>query len=421
MGIMGNPIERDYSEGLPRSVRRPADRQELARRVGIVGQSAALQQVLVSIAQIAPTSTTVLITGETGTGKEIIAHAVHELSPRRKEPFVALNISALNEGTVESELFGHEKGAFTDAVRQKHGIFEAAGRGTVLLDEIGDISPSLQVRLLRVLEEREFKRVGGVEPLRAEARVIAATNRNLTQAVNEGGFRADLYWRLHVFEIHLPPLRERKDDIPLLVEHFIERFCAENGRPVPVLRKEALEYFLSYDWPGNIRELRTVVERMMVLTNAPVIGAESVPDMVRDRVSASRLLPVASRLPGSEKLELGIIYRTLLELRAEMTEIRQAITDLAAEPLEGRWRDRRGSSDAPKAGEKPNVVDIEVSDEDDREMESSSRETGALREIEKAAIRKTLVEVDGNRREAARRLGIGERTLYRKLREYDLS
>jgi len=419
---MDTSFQQGLPEGYPRSVRRPGDRQEFARRVGLIGQSPAIQQVLISIAQIAPTSTTVLITGETGTGKEIVARAIHELSPRRREPFVALNISALNEGTVESELFGHEKGSFTDAVREKKGIFEAAGKGTVFLDEIGDISPALQVRLLRVLEEREFKRVGGIEPLRAEARVITATNRDLAELVNAGTFRADLYWRLHVFEIHLPPLRERKEDIPLLVEHFVERFCAENNRAVPVISKEAMEYLLSYDWPGNVRELRTVVERMLVLSDVPIVRPENLPDMVRDKVFANRLLPVASRGSGAEKMELGIIYRTLLELRADMADLKQILT-APGNGVAGRsWS---GASlppqDASSPASKPHVVDIEVSEDDTPSGETTAARTLTLRDLERDAIRQALAATKGNRREAARSLGIGERTLYRKLREYSLS
>ncbi|HQK22979.1 MAG TPA: sigma-54 dependent transcriptional regulator [Candidatus Latescibacteria bacterium] len=419
---MDTSFQQGLPEGYPRSVRRPGDRQEFARRVGLIGQSPAIQQVLISIAQIAPTSTTVLITGETGTGKEIVARAIHELSPRRREPFVALNISALNEGTVESELFGHEKGSFTDAVREKKGIFEAAGKGTVFLDEIGDISPALQVRLLRVLEEREFKRVGGIEPLRAEARVITATNRDLAELVNAGTFRADLYWRLHVFEIHLPPLRERKEDIPLLVEHFVERFCSENNRAVPVISKEAMEYLLSYDWPGNVRELRTVVERVLVLSDVPIIRPENLPDMVRDKVFANRLLPVASRGSGAEKMELGIIYRTLLELRADMADLKQILTAPGNGVANRSWSSASlPPQDASSPASKPHVVDIEVSEDDTPSGETTPARTLTLRDLERDAIRQALVATKGNRREAARSLGIGERTLYRKLREYNLS
>ena len=409
-------------EGLPRSLRRPHDRQELARRMGLIGRSAAIQQTVVSIAQIAPTSSTVLLTGETGTGKEVVARAIHRFSPRKDAPFVPLNISALNEGTLESELFGHEKGAFTDAVREKKGIFEAAGHGTVFLDEIGEISPAMQVRLLRVLEEREFKRVGGVELLKTDARVIAATNRNLARAVNEGGFRADLYYRLRVFEIYLPPLRERKEDIPLLVEHFTERYCAENNRRVPEINEEAMALFTAYDWPGNVRELRTVVERMMVLVDTSVIAAEHVPDVLRDRVHNGRLLPVVHRQQASEKLEFGVIYRAILELRADISEMRRLITEyLRGDALRPWPASHVQEAERPEPPESlPHVVDIELAEDEPRAPEAK-KTTGTLRELEREAIRRTLAEVNGNRREAARQLGIGERTLYRKLREYQIS
>lgn len=413
---------RDSVEGWPKSLRRPGDRLEFARRIGLIGQSVAIQQTAVSVAQIAPTSSTVLITGETGTGKEVVARGIHQVSPRRNQPFYALNISALNEGTVESELFGHEKGAFTDAVREKKGIFEAAGRGTVLLDEIGDISPAMQVKLLRVLEEREFKRVGSTEMLRTDARVITATNRNLVHLTDEGRFRDDLYYRLRVFEIHLPPLRERKEDVPPLVEHFIERYCAENDRRVPHVNNEAMELFLAYDWPGNVRELRTVVERMMVMAEDPVIDAGKVPDVLRERVHRNRLLPALRRPQAEqERFELGVIYRALIELRSEVGELRKVLTEYAEGKAQPSWSaSSLREADRPHAQQEQNVVDIELAEEESHAAESQ-KPVGNLRDLEREAIRRTLAEVNGNRREAARALGIGERTLYRKLKEYALA
>ncbi len=412
----------DSAEGWTRSLRRPGDRLEFARRMGLIGKSSAIQQIAVSIAQIAPTSSTVLITGETGTGKEVVARGIHRVSPRRDQPFFAVNIGALNEGTIESELFGHEKGAFTDAVREKKGMFEAAGRGTVFLDEIGDITPAIQVKLLRVLEEREFKRVGGIEPLRTDARVITATNRNLVHLVNEGDFRDDLYYRLRVFEIHLPPLRERKEDVPLLVEHFIERYCAENSRRVPEVSDGAMELFMAYDWPGNVRELRTVVERMMVMVEDPVIGPDRVPEVLRERLDRDRLLPAVARAPSEqEKFEFGVIYRVLVELRAEVSDLRRLI----AEYVEGKPERPWAASHVPEAEHvRPqpgqHVVDIELADEESHGPESK-KPVGTLKDLEREAVRRTLAEVNGNRREAARMLGIGERTLYRKLKQYNLS
>jgi len=413
---------RDTTERWSRSLRRPGDRIELARRMGLIGRSEAIQKTVVSIAQIAPTNSTVLITGETGTGKEVVARAIHEYSPRHDKPFVAVNVSALNEGTLESELFGHEKGAFTDAIRRKEGMFESAGSGTVFLDEIGDVSPALQVRLLRVLEEREFKRVGGTEILHADARVIAATNRQLEHAVRVGDFRADLYYRLRVFEIHLPPLRERKDDIEPLVEHFAERFANENSRPVPQISDDAMDMFLAYDWPGNIRELRTVVERMIVTGQRDYVTTDDVPDVLRSRVESSRLLPTVSQQPSTQRHEMEIIYRTLLELRAEVHDLRRLVADRLNEETVGGWIHDHSPTRAPQESSGHRVVDIEVDDDiaDDGESTSAPMK-GTIKELEREAIRQTLDKVGGNRREAAKSLGIGERTLYRKLKEYDLS
>jgi len=387
--------------------------------MGLIGRSEAIQRVVVSIVQIAPVSSTVLLTGETGTGKEIVARAVHAFSPRHNAPFLPLNISALNEGTLESELFGHEKGAFTDAVREKRGIFEAAGHGTVFLDEIGDVSPAMQVRLLRVLEEREFRRVGGTDLLRTEARVIAATNRNVEYAVRHGEFRADLYYRLRVFEIHLPPLRERREDIPLLIEYFVERFSEENGRRAPTVTQEAIDLFLQYDWPGNVRELRTVVERMLVTASADVITPEEVPDVFRERVQASHLLPAPIIQRPAENRDLEVIYRTLLELRAEMGELRRMIAESIGDGALGSWRGPHAEQERAHVPDQ-RVVDVEMAEEE-RVAPEERKPAVSLKELEREAIQRALREVNGNRREAARILGIGERTLYRKLREYGLS
>jgi DNA-binding NtrC family response regulator len=414
---------------LPPSLRRPRDRQELATRLGIVGQSAAIHQVVVSVAQIAPTDSTVLITGETGAGKGLVARAVHTLSKRRTQPFMALNVSALNEGTMESELFGHVKGAFTNAVRDKKGIFELAARGTVFLDEIGDVTPPIQVRLLRVLEEREFRRVGGDQVLTTEARFITATNRNLEYAVSEGDFREDLYYRLKVFEIRIPPVRERKEDIPLLVRFFLERFCRDNEWPVPTVEDDALRVFATYDWPGNVRELRTVTEQMMVLNpGAKSLHAGNVPDVLQGKLSSGRLLPAIPKQQqqADDKLELNLIYRALLELRNDVSSLRDLIVEKHDEMPTDGWV--RNTSSYPVSSETEADVPVPPLDDDGSFVDVEVRDDGTdgahvitLKDLEREAIRKTLHEVEGNRREAARRLGIGERTLYRKLREYDLS
>jgi len=255
--------------------------QESHRFANIIGRSPAMQAVFQLIETIAPTASTVLITGESGTGKELVARAIHFNSPRKDRPFVALNCGALPETLLESELFGHVRGAFTGAETNKKGLLEVADKGTVFLDEIGDTSPMMQVKLLRVLQERKFRRVGGTEEIDADIRIIAATNRDLAKLVAEGRFREDLYYRINVIPVHLPPLRERQDDIPLLAEHFVAKYSAQVGKRVTGLAPEALACLQAYHWPGNIRELENAIERAVALERGPVIQLESLPERVR--------------------------------------------------------------------------------------------------------------------------------------------
>ncbi|MBV8235111.1 MAG: sigma 54-interacting transcriptional regulator [Acidimicrobiia bacterium] len=235
----------------------------------IVGGSAALRRVLKEVETVAPTGSTVLIRGETGTGKELIARALHELSPRRGRTFVKLNCAAIPTGLLESELFGHERGAFTGAISQKVGRFELAHRGTLFLDEVGDIPPELQPKLLRVLQEQEFERLGGTKTIKVDVRLVAATHRDLARCVADGRFREDLYYRLNVFPVVLPPLRERPDDIPRLVRHFTQRFARRMGRRIEAIPSAVMEALVRYPWPGNIRELQNVIERAVILSPGP--------------------------------------------------------------------------------------------------------------------------------------------------------
>jgi formate hydrogenlyase transcriptional activator len=245
----------------------------------IIGGSAALQGVLATVGQVAATDSTVLILGETGTGKELIARAVHHASRRKDRPLIKVNCSALPTGLVESELFGHERGAFTGATEKRIGRFELADGGTIFLDEVGELPLETQVKLLRVLQEREFERVGGAKTIRVDVRVIAATNRDLGQAVAEGRFRQDLYYRLNVFPVHLPPLRARTEDVPLLVHYFVDRFAAKIGRAITRVPDAAMERLIAYPWPGNVRELENVIERAVILSTGPelAVGPELLP------------------------------------------------------------------------------------------------------------------------------------------------
>lgn len=248
----------------------------------IIGASPAMQEVFATIRQAAPTRATVLIQGESGTGKELVARALHQCSPRRDGPFVPVHCAALAPTLLESELFGHEKGAFTGAVERRRGRFELADGGTLFLDEIGEIDAALQVKILRVLEERKFERVGGTETLHVDVRLVAATNRDLRARVAEGTFREDLFYRLYVVNLTLPPLRERDGDVVLLAQHYLKTLAAENGKKPLVLAPEAMDAFQAYAWPGNVRELRNVIERMVVLGTGDRLTAADLPAAVRD-------------------------------------------------------------------------------------------------------------------------------------------
>ncbi len=275
----------------------------------IIGNSSALEAVLEQVERVAPTDSTVIIQGETGTGKELIAHAIHNLSSRCGRPFVRLNCAAIPLDLLESELFGHEKGAFTGAIAQKIGRFELADKGTLFLDEIGDIPPALQPKLLRVLQEQEFERLGSTRTHQVNVRLVAATNRDLEEMVNRGQFRSDLYYRLNVFPVQLPPLRERPEDIPALVTHFVERFGHRMGREIESIPPETMSALSSYPWPGNIRELQNLIERAVILSNDGVLPNPLPP-------TGTRAIAIASAAPVTtlKDSERTLILRTLEEV-----------------------------------------------------------------------------------------------------------
>ncbi|MEG6506904.1 sigma-54-dependent transcriptional regulator [Nitratidesulfovibrio sp. 1201_IL3209] len=305
-------------------------RENLEERYGmhqIIGKSRAIRETLAMVDRAAPSRSTVLISGESGTGKELVARAIHFSSPRNKGPFVSVNCMALNPGVLESELFGHEKGSFTGAVAMRRGRFEQAGGGTLFLDEIGELTPELQVKLLRVLQERRFERVGGTEEVEVDIRVVAATNKNLQEEVEKGNFREDLFYRLNVVHIALPPLRERREDIPLLVAHFVDKLARENGVTPKTFTPEALDYMTGYEWPGNIRQLQNVVERCLVLVSGDTIRVDDLPPELRDEEaqlkSAVDLLPVQLDLADTlERIEAALIRRALV--RADFVQVKAA-------------------------------------------------------------------------------------------------
>ena len=297
----------------------------------VVGTSKALKAVLSRIAKVAPTDSTVLITGETGTGKELFARAIHKRSDRPERAFVSVNCAALAPSLISSELFGHEKGAFTGATQRRAGRFEMADGGTIFLDEVGELPPDVQVALLRVLQEREFERVGGTQSVHVDVRVIAATNRDLKTAIAHGAFRQDLFYRLNVFPIEAPPLRERNDDIVMLVEYFVQRYASRAGKNIRSIDKKSVDLLQSYGWPGNIRELQNVIERSVILSSGDVLSVDELWLSRESSQPAHQAGPAAS--PRSEpRSEREIIEAALAESRGRVSGLSGAAAKLGIPP-----------------------------------------------------------------------------------------
>jgi DNA-binding NtrC family response regulator len=408
--------------------RRLMERERLRELTGIVGETEAMEEVLERVVQIAPVDSTALVLGESGTGKELVARGIHALSPRRHRPFIAVNVAALPETLLESELFGHEKGAFTGAASLRKGLFELAHGGTIFLDEIGEMPLGTQTKLLRVLEEREFRRVGGEEEIRVDVRVVAATNVDLREQVVGGEFRRDLYHRLNVLRIELPPLRERRPDIPRLIERFIRHFSAAHDRPFLGIDPEALRILVEYDWPGNVRELRNLVESMVVLAPGRVIRPEDIPPEVRHGRRAGALVPVVGHRSapvreGEERpQELEFIFRTLFDLKMDMEDLRREF-----EVYRTRHEREVVHHLPPPALSEGGYIPLASLGDGGRE-EAEPEEEGVvvfrpgmtMQDLEREAIAAALREAAGNRRKAAEMLEIGERTLYRKIKEYGI-
>ena len=435
--------------------KRTIERRRLQQITGIVGESDAMREALERVVQIAPVDSTVLITGESGTGKELVARGIHALSPRRHRAFLGVNVAALTETLLESELFGHEKGAFTGAIDSRKGFFELADRGTLFLDEIGEMPLSTQTKLLRVLEEREFLRVGGQQATRVDVRIIAATNQDLRVLVASGGFRRDLFYRLNILGIELPPLRRRREDVRRLVNHFVRELTQRLGRPFPGITEDAMQLLVDYEWPGNVRELRNLIESMVVLAPGRPIRPDDVPKEIRYPAASRALLapppamgtlPVAAAdsTPEGRRLrpELEFVFRTLVELRVDMDQLRRDF-ELYRDEVDDRVRRSDGETLAlPAFSGEGQEIGVRRSD-DGRDVAeqvaaiepwptapslADEPETGTLLfspgmtmdALEEQAIRATLLQTGGNRRRAAEILGIGERTLYRKIRKYDI-
>ena len=374
-------------------IREIAKLKMITNAAGIIGRSAVHKRTASILKQIAGTDATVLITGESGTGKELLASAIHVNSRRSKKPFVSVNSAAISESILESELFGHEKGAFTGADRQRAGYFETASGGSIFLDEIGEFKLDLQARLLRVLEQKTYYRLGGNQQLSADVRIICATNRNLLDLAEEGQFRSDLYYRLSVIHLVTEPLRKRPEDIYPLIKYFLSEMSSDVGEIE--LDSEAVTLLIRYSWPGNVRELKNFISATAYLSKNKRITAMDVEEFIRTSTTSNRTLPVATGKTG-EQAGFEMIYRALLNLAREVAEMKEMI----AAQSDGTYVDGRARSS-----------------EHDMEINAQMK---TIQEMEKEMIEKALEETSANRKLAAKYLGIGERTLYRKLKEYGI-
>ncbi len=375
----------------------------LAQSMGLIGRSEPFLQVLETIKQVAPTNITVLITGESGTGKEMVARAIHEFSQRKDKPIISVNCGAIPQGILESELFGHEKGSFTGAEASRKGYFEAADQGTIFLDEIGELPIATQVKLLRVIEQKEFMKVGGTKSIRVDVRVITATNKNLELEVNKGNFRKDLFYRLNAVKITIPPLRKRKEDIALFAYHYAQRVSQENKIDFKGFSQEAIQELENYSWPGNIREIRNLMERIIILKKGEKIEKSDITSHLMQKQEVDTNLPMITKI-SPEQAERQLIYRVLLDLKMSIEEIRTYLLGTQAKP-------------APYPDIKaPFITEILNEKEDESEVETVL----TIQEMEKRQIQKALKLTKGNKKKAAQLLNMGERTLYRKIKEYTI-
>ena len=426
------------------------DRQALQERFGLNGESAAIKQVVDKIMQIAKTDITVLLQGETGTGKDVTARAIHSISDRKNSDLVIVNCGAIPEGIFESELFGHEKGSFTGAHDSRKGYFEKADGGTIFLDEIADTPKNIQVKLLRVLESGEYFRVGSSKMQTTNVRVIAATNKDLWDEVNEGNFREDLYYRLDTVKIKLPPLRDRQEDVVPIFRKFVNEFSSRYDSVFKGFSDEARELLISYRWPGNVRELRNVAEQLVVLEKSQFIDKERLQKYLKGRQhrgSADNLPVVAPKQPkdddsedfSSTSQDPTLIYRALVEMRTDLSDLKKMLAkfiyssfsnkEIKALP-EAMPRDfdpNDISVYTNKHGEESlgiRSMDTDDADEEDGEPSIDSffteDEIPSIEKAEKFLIQQALKKFEGNRRKASEALGVSERTLYRKLDQYEL-
>jgi transcriptional regulator with PAS, ATPase and Fis domain len=400
--------------------------QEIKQRFSIIGNSSLLDHAINTARQVAPTDLTVLITGESGTGKEVFPQILHQLSTRKHGSFIAVNCGAIPEGTIDSELFGHEKGAFTGAHEARKGYFEVVNGGTIFLDEVAELPLLTQVRLLRVLETGEFIRVGSSKVQKTDVRVVAATNVNLSHAIQKGKFREDLYYRLNTVPIHVPALRERKEDIPLLFRKFASDFAERYKMPPVKLLPDALQVLVSYRWPGNVRQLKNVTEQLSILEQKKEINAELLLKYIPDD---TQTMPVVMSETGTGLNERELLYKVLFEMRKELTDLKKIVFEIIKNPENTGALKELGlqmlktNQEQGITTEQGTHITFKPAAEPAEEVQEAevADETLNLTELEKQTIIKALQKHDGVRKSAAKDLGISERTLYRKMIEYNIS
>lgn len=404
-----------------------AEVQQVKLRFGIIGSNETLIRGIDIAMQVAPTDLSVLITGESGVGKESFPQIIHQYSRRKHGQYIAVNCGAIPEGTIDSELFGHEKGAFTGAIGERKGYFGEANGGTIFLDEVGELPLATQARLLRVLESGEFIKVGSSKVEKTDVRIVAATNVNLMQAIADGRFREDLYYRLNTVPIQVPPLRERGDDIALLFRKFASDFAEKYRMPAIQLTEEARQVLLSYTWPGNVRQLKNITEQISIIETNREITASILRTYLPMQGNARHLPALLAGKEGrSFESEREILYQVLFDLRKDVTDLKKLVHDIMTEQ---GGRPTTGGNvvqvATPVSPDVPTIIhsslkNTAVVDDDIQDTEEYVEETLALDEVEKEMIRKALERHHGKRKAAAMDLKISERTLYRKIKEYGL-
>ncbi len=394
--------------------------QKIKQRYNVVGNSDGLNRALDIALQVAPTDLSVLIVGESGVGKEIIPRIIHDNSPRRKEKYFAINCGSIPEGTIDSELFGHEKGSFTGAIGESEGYFGTADGGTIFLDEVGELPIATQARLLRVLETGEYIRVGGQKIMKTNVRIVAATNVNMRKAISEGKFREDLYYRLNTIPIQMPPLRERGQDIPLLFRLFALQTAEKYKLPKITLTDKAKLLLMQYKWPGNVRQLKNITEQISVLSEKREIDAETLSQFIPQDPESTELATIENAGKHSYESERELLYKVLYELRGNVTELKQEIDALKKQLGE------HGAMTAQQYGHSlPHIANgqmatVQAEDAVAEEIKNEPAEPMTREEHDKKEIMEALEKANGRRREAAIALGISDRTLYRRLKQYGL-